>query len=1044
MKNQLLQITKRSIAALLIFLAVSVPLHALAQTINVSGKVTMVNSDEGIPGVSVVEKGSVNGTVTDINGQYTFEVSATGTIQFSFVGFKTQEIPVNGLSSVNVVMEEDFQQLDQVVVTGYQSQRKADLTGAVSVIDVDEIVSTPSANPIKSLQGHVPGMFVTSDGSPSGSGTTIRIRGIGTLNNNDPLYVIDGVPTKAGMHELNPNDIESIQVLKDASSASIYGSRAANGVIIVTTKKGKKGKIQVNLNAYSNISWYDNKIDVMNAEQYGSALWRSLVNTGTDPNSNNLSYQFDWNGDLANPSLNKILVPKFLDANQTMKASDTDWFDEVSQTSVSQSYDLSVSNGTDKGSYLFSLGYLDNQGIIKTTEFTRVSARMNSNYELADGKVVIGENFSFNQTNEVNIPGGVMDGAVRAVPLIPVHTVDGIGWGGPVGGMNDRQNPVRVLQNNKQNDYDYIRLFGNFFVDVEPVKSLKFRSSLGIDYGIYDALNSQLSYSSGYLKNETNMVTNNHSSNKKIVWSNTLSYEYEVDNHRFDIMAGSEFYKQKDESFWASAQDFAVEDEDYMYLDAATGKKDNGGSAAEYALMSYFGKMNYVYNDKYLASATLRYDGSSRFGNNNQYGLFPAFSVGWRINQEDFIKDNLKSVSNLKLRFGWGKTGNQEIDNNATYSLYQTNYGGGDPTWRSPNGTAYDMYGQGTGTLPSGYSVVQTGNDDLKWETTIQTNLGIDFGLFDQKLFGGVDYFFKSTKDILILPGYIGAIGEGGSRWVNGASMENEGLEVLVGYRGSLKEEFKFEIAANFATYSNKITKLPLAVVNDYGGNGSDDNILNRPINSMYGYVADGLFRTQEELDASAEQPGKGLGRIRFADLDNNGVVDDADRTWIGNPHPDFTYGLNISAEFKGFDLTMFFQGIAGIDVINDMKRQGDFWSVDDAGSNKGTRLLNAWTPENSNSSIPALTNTDANWEGRFSTYYVENGGYMKLRTAQLGYSFPKSVIDRLKLSKLRLYVSGQNLWTIKSKKFTGLDPENPSFGYPNPVMITTGVNVAF
>ena len=279
--------------------------------------------------------------------------------------------------------------------------------------------------------------------------------------------------------------------------------------------------------------------------------------------------------------------------------------------------------------------------------------------------------------------------------------------------MNDRQNPVRILQNNKQNDYDYIRLFGNFFVDVEPVKNLKFRSSLGIDYGIYDALNSQLSYSSGYLKNETNMVTNNHSSNKKIVWSNTLSYEYEVDNHRFDIMAGSEFYKQKDESFWASAQDFAVEDEDYMYLDAATGKKDNGGSAAEYALMSYFGKMNYVYNDKYLASATLRYDGSSRFGNNNQYGLFPAFSVGWRINQEDFIKDNLKSVSNLKLRFGWGKTGNQEIDNNATYSLYQTNYGGGDPTWRSPNGTAYDMYGQGTGTLPSGYSVVQTGNDDL-------------------------------------------------------------------------------------------------------------------------------------------------------------------------------------------------------------------------------------------------------------------------------------------------------------------------------------------
>ncbi|TDN87421.1 TonB-linked SusC/RagA family outer membrane protein [Salegentibacter sp. 24] len=1020
------------------------PLSMWAQGIEVSGTVISEDDQMPLPGVTIQVEGTNKGVITDFDGNYTIKnVDPQATLVYSYLGFQTKKIAVNNQTTIDVSLKMDDQQLDDVVVTGYTSQRRTDITGAVSVVDMEELNKQPEPNPIRALQGRLPGVQITSDGSPSGSNTQVVIRGVGTLNNTDPLYVIDGVPTKAGMHELNPNNIESIQVLKDASSASIYGSRASNGVIIVTTKKGKEGVMQINLSTYVSTSTYVNRQEVLNAEQYGRVLWQAHVNDGIDPNSNNLSYQFDWiNNENGVAVLNNIIVPEYLDEEQTLLSADTDWFDEISQTGFAQSYDLSVSNGTKKGSYLFSLGYYDNDGIVKTTNFNRISARMNSSYKLFNDRLEIGENFTFNKTEEIENPG-VLDLALKASPIIPVRTVDGEGWGGPVGGMNDRQNPVRLLEYNKDNGYKYHRIFGNAYADLEFIENLHLRTNLGIDYSNFYRRSLQRSYKSGYLQNDETAVNIEDWKSLKWTWTNTATYELKIKKHDFNLLAGMEMFRDDYKNISLRREGFILESPEYMYPDAGSGEAFNGGSATSYSLLSFFGKIDYTFDRKYLLSGTIRRDGSSRFGENNRFGTFPAFSAGWRISEEDFIQDNYSFLSDLKLRLGWGQTGNQEIDNNAIYSLYVSDYAGGDPTWGTSYGTAYDLSGAGSGLLPSGFRGIQLGNDNLKWETTTQTNVGLDFGFFGYTLFGNIDYYFKETEDILVLPPYLGTIGEGGNRWVNGASMENEGWEFAITYRDETEGEFRYEISANISTNRNEITYLPEEVQNSYGGDGGEDNILGRPINSMYGYVADGLFTTEEEVMNAAEQEGKGLGRIRYRDLDGDGVITDDDRTWIGIPHPDFNYGFNITLGYRNFDFTSFWQGVGNVDVINNRKFQTDFWSVDDVGSNKGTRLLDAWSQQNVNSSIPALTTIDSNAESRFSTYYVENGRYLKLRNLQVGYSLSDALMERMNFTNARIYVSGQNLLMITSSDFTGVDPENAGWGYPQPLTLTMGLNLS-
>ncbi|WP_343305501.1 TonB-dependent receptor [Chitinophaga niabensis] len=1011
-------------------------LSSSAQQKKVTGTVTEKNTGIPLPGVSVQSPSTA--VITDSTGKFSILSSTNETLTFSYIGMKvfTAKVPASG--NIIVEMDRDASNLNEVVVTGYQAQKKADLTGAVSVVDVEAIRDVPLGNPVKALQGRVPGVFITTDGSPSG-GATVRIRGIGTLGNNDPLYVIDGVPTKRGLQELNQDDIASIQVLKDASSATIYGSRAANGVIIVTTKKARKGFTRVDFDASLSTQDYTTKQKTLNADGRGRAYWQAAVNDRTNPNNNQI-YQYDWNGDYNNPVLNKIIYPEFIDGAKTMRPADTYWYDQIEQTAIIQQYNVSVSSGSERGSALFSLGYYDNKGIVKASNNKKITARLNSDYSFFKNKLKIGENLNFSYIRNTLIPiGDVLFTSLVQQPVVPVHTVDG-GWGGPAPGMTDRHNPVRLIEDNKQNLNHFYRVFGNVYADVDILPDLHFRSSVGIDYNGNYQRTLRKSYVSGFLSDPSNQTSTNQGYDGNWLWQNTLNYKLELDKHRFEFLVGHEQIKYMNQSFYASRQGYALENIDYAYLDAGSSNKDNGGGGSGYALLSYFGKINYAYADRYLASATLRRDGSSRFGKEYRYGTFPAFSLGWRISEEAFMKKQ-HTISDLKLRYGWGKSGNQEIANNATYALYASIYGV-DPTWGFDNGSAYDIGGSGSGQLPSGFTRIQQGNDSLRWEGTEEANFGLDFGLLENRLTGSVDYFIKKTSDILISPGYLAVQGEGGNYWFNGASMQNKGLEVLLSYNGNITKDLRFTVTGNFSTYKNKVTYLPKQVLTSYPGNGTDKTILGRSINSSFGYIADGLFTTQKELDESAAQVGKGLGRIRYRDLNGDKIIDDKDRDFIADGNPDFLYGLNVELSYKNFDLSFFLQGVQGIEVNNTFKTFTDFSSLW-VGSNWGDRTLSAWTSTNTGSTIPALTLVNRNNEGRSSTYFFENGSYMKLRNIQLGYNL-KNALRNVGVQTARVFLQGSNLITIKSKGFTAADPEAPGTSFPIPAIVTAGFNVSF
>lgn len=1034
---------KKAILLVLLFIGICANLYAQGN-MEVSGVVTLKTDGQPVIGASVVEVGNTkNATITDFDGKFKLKVSgADSKLQFSYVGCKT--VTVQAGPSMEVVLEENTAMLEDLVVTGYTTQRKADLTGAISVVDMDEIAKQNENNPMKALQGRVPGMNITADGNPSGS-TTIRIRGIGTLNNNDPLYIIDGVPTKAGMHELNGNDIESIQVLKDAASASIYGSRAANGVIIITTKKGKEGKLKVNFDASLSAQMYTNKMEVLNAEEYGQAMWQAYVNSGQDPNTNPLGYHYDWGYDANGyPMLNGITMSRFLDSANKTPSADTDWFDETTRTGFIQQYNVSVSNGSKKGSSFFSLGYYKNNGIIKYSDFERFSARMNTEYKLIDDVVTIGEHFTLNRTSEVQAPDGFLQNVLQFNPSLPVYTIDGE-FAGPVGGYPDRENPLARLQRNADNRYTYWRMFGDAYINLSLFKGFNIRSTFGIDYAQKEQRIFTYPITEGNVANDTNAVEAKQEHWMRWMWNAVATYNLEIGKHRGDVMVGMELNREDDVNFSGYKEDFAILNPDYMWPDAGVGTAQAYGSGEGYSLVSFFGKLNYSYDSKYLASLTIRHDGSSRFGKNNRYATFPSVSAGWRISSEKFMR-NLKWIDDLKIRASWGQTGNQEISNIARYTIFVPNYGVTESGGQS-YGTSYDIAGTNGGSiLQSGFKRNQIGNDDIKWETTTQTNIGLDFSLFNQTLYGSFDWFYKKTTDILVQMVGIAAMGEGSSQWINAGEMENRGFEFNLGYRNETPFGLKYSINGNISAYRNKITKLPATVAANgtFGGNGVE-SVIGHPNGAQVGYVADGIFKSQDEIDNHATQEGAGLGRIRWRDLNGDGVISEADQTWIYDPTPAFSYGLNIYLEYKNFDFTMFWQGVQGVDVISDLKKETDLWSGLNLGFlNKGKRLLDAWSPTNPDSNIPALARDDVNNEKRVSTYFVEDGSFLKLRNIQLGYNLPESVVSKLKMERLRVYISAQNLLTIKSKNFTGVDPENPNYGYPIPLTLTFGINVSF
>ncbi len=1008
-----------------------------------------VKDELGSPlaGVSVSVKGLPNKTATDDKGNFQLTVPDNATVLvFAYVGRETQELTLTNASTYEIILKPESRALNDVIVTtGYMTQKKADLTGAVSLVTRADFAKNPSANVMRSLQGKVPGVFITTDGNPA-ENVGIQVRGITSINSSPALIILDGQPVNINLRDINPNDIESMQVLKDAASASIYGSRAAGGVILVNTKKGRKGETRVTYDAYVGIAKIGGVPKMLDAQGYGKALWQATVNDGDDPSSAIRIYNYDWHyNDQGIAVLNSVTPIPWLNADKTMPSSNTNWFKAGTRTGIQQNHQLTITGGGERLSSLFSLNYYDNEGTVMTSFFKRYAARFNNDYELLKGRLTIGESLTLTNLRMRNTYDNNYNSTYAFLvmpPNIPVYDNKG-GWGGvamPLG-MDDFNNPVRELALNKDNIPNFLKVLGTAYANLKILDNLSFKTQLGIDYSMwYDRTIQHKWKEAGGKSSDINGVTQNNWHNIGRTWTNTLIYNLKIRKNQFDILGGIETYRFIAENFDAYRSNILLENRDYAFLSAASGdNKSLNGGGDERTLLSYFGKVNYSYASKYLLSATVRRDGSSVFGVNNRFSIFPAFSGGWRLSEESFMK-KITFINDLKLRASWGQNGNSApLTTGSLVNIYDGNF----------DNTAYPIAGNQTGSIPSGYRRLSLGNPDLKWETTTQTNIGVDFTLLETRLTGSFDWFNKKTTNMLFKPPYIGALGEGGYRWVNAANMTNKGIEVLLSW-GNNTKAFSYRITGNIATYRNKINSLPQNVKDTYGGNGLKDNIIGRPLNSIYGLVADGIFKTQQEVDNSAQQQGKGLGRIRYKDLDGDGVINETyDRTWIGVKDPKYTAGLNFEASYKNFDITFFFQGVFGNSVYNSWKELSDFWNIGVQNDrNHPARILNAWSPSNPNADIPALSRRDANGEKRMSSYFIENGSYVKLRTLDIGYTFPSKLMEKWSIKRLRVYVSGQNLLNFKKTwgkdRFTGGDPENPNEAYPMPVTGFLGVNVSF
>ena len=1008
---------------------------------------TVTDAMGPVIGATVMEKGTSNGTVTDFDGNFKLKVQPGTTLVFTYIGYKTLEQPAK--DGMAVTMEENAKELAEVVVTGYTTQRKADLTGAVAVVQTKDLKTSTDTDPMRALQGKVPGMTITSDGSPVGAGK-VRIRGIGSFNSSqDPLFIIDGVPTTTNLNTLNMNDIESMQVLKDAASASIYGSRAANGVIIITTRSGKKGeKVKVDFSANLTAQFYNSQsmMKLSNSKEYATAMAQAAMNDGLDPEAYANNYGLTLHADKGtkisayNPAtglMEDFVVNGknggFLNDARTMRYSDTDWLDAISRTGFSQNYDLSISGATEKFSALFSAGYKNNNGILKFTDFESFSGRINTSYKI-NNIVTIGENATITYSDQVDCQP--LENALKMSPTLPIYEEDNKTFSGPVGGMSDRQNPLRELYHNRDNRLKIWRIFGNAFVNITPLKGLTLRSNFGIDYDAGFIHSVTYTWHSDVVNNSTPSATVSQANDMKWTWSNTATYNFVLAaEHTFNLLAGLELYSQKRDDFSSYAQMYALETYKYMWPNASTGTQRATGIEEGYNLVSLFGKIDYNWKDLLLASFTIRRDGSSRFGENNRYGTFPAFTLGYRVSQHL----NQSWIDDMKIRASWGQTGNQAISNYARFGLYAATYGGG-----RNESTAYDLALAGSGIFPSGFRATQSQNNDLKWETTEQWNAGLDFTLFGNSLYGTFDTYIKKVKDMLINPAYLGSMGEGGASWLNGPSLQNWGMEFALGYRHTTSYGLRYNINGNLDFFRSKVTYLPETTTGSYVHTAKENLVESgKPYGSIVGYVVDGLFQNREEVLASGQDNAR-VGGLKYADLDGNGIINEQDQTWIFNPVPNFSWGLNIELGYKDFDFSMFWQGVAGQDIYNDQKFQTDFYSLTDAGSNKGNRMLGAWTTANTGSTIPALTTNNTGNEGRTSSYFVENGSYGKLRQVQIGYNLPGKFIQKLKMTSARVYISGHNLLTIKSSSLTCSDPENPRWMYPNSTSISFGVQTSF
>ncbi|GAB3996986.1 TonB-dependent receptor [Spirosoma daeguense] len=1011
---------------------------------DIRGKVSDANG-QGIPGVSVVIKGTTRGTTTNSEGDFTLSADANATLVFSFVGYVSQEMQINGRSILNVTLQQDDRALEEVVVVGYGTQKRASVTGAVSSVTPKDLTALPVVSAESALQGRVPGVRVVNNGSP-GQAPIVRIRGIGSINfASGPLYVIDGIPS-GDLNNLDPKDIESLEVLKDASSAAIYGSRASNGVVIITTKRGSKdGQLHVNFDSYvgSQSAW--KRLDLLNTQQY--------VQYATALNGN---------AGIALPGrLGNLNTPIYDGASQTFAQTNTDWQSVMFRTAPIQQHQVSVSGGGAKSRFFASAGYFDQEGILIGTNYKRGNVRLNSDHQITKA-------ISFGQTlmisydkmrGEQGFGGGrtaVMQ-TIRNLPYWPVNdpTKPG-GYSSPTAADgSDPDNPVRIALMD-QSYTQRIKLLGSLYTEIKFTDFLKYRFSFGAD--IVSARTNDIFpiYNDGYKSRPQQQLNDNRTLYYSPILTNQLTFDKTFGKHILNATVIAE--QQTFRSSNLNSTGYRPNN-DITVLQGIT-NPGTTSSLDESALISYVARVNYEFSGKYLLSASVRRDGSSRFAPGNKWGTFPSASVGWRISEESFLK-SVPSISELKLRASYGETGFNGIGSYAWQSLVQadnTNY----------------IFGTDR-NLGSYFNAI--GNTDLKWETTKMTNVGVDLGLFNNKITFTAEVYNRLTDGLLLNVPIPSSLGYTSAPLANIGSMKNWGYEFQVGYNQN-QGNFRWNVSGNLDITRNRILSLatPSATIysglnQDFGGFDITKTEAGQPIQSFYGWQVDGIFQSVDQVYSSPRQnpaatrdahdPTKNTsaGDIRFKDLNGDGVINANDRTYLGSFIPKFSYGLNFGGNYKNFDLTLYLQGVQGNKIYNGTKviEQGMLRLF-----NAGTDVLNAWTPTNTNTNVPRAVNGDPNNNSRTSDRFIEDGSYMRLKNLSIGYTVPTELLNRISkntLSKLRVYVSATNLLTFT--KYTGLDPEigvNGSSGntstlltngidygqYPQPRTMQVGLNFGF
>jgi TonB-dependent starch-binding outer membrane protein SusC len=992
----------------------------------ITGTVTD-NKSQPIPGVTVSVKGTNQGALTDLNGKYELNVSDKASmVVFSFVGMKQQEVVIGGQTVINVVLQEETVGLNEVVVIGYGTQKKADLTGAVSVVETDKIQGI-NQTISHALQGQLSGVTVINNAGDPGSGVEIRIRGSGSINDNSPLYVVDGIIV-GDISSISPSDIENISVLKDAASAAIYGSRGANGVVIVTTKKGTRGeRTSVSFNTSQGIQQVWKMPSSLDAAQMNTIHKEALTNDGIPQTASIWDY--------------------YLDPSNAVTR--TNWFKEIFRPGYISTNDLSIQGGTKTSNYMFSTGVLDDKGIVNGSAFQRYNIRFNSQTDIVKN-LTFGENLSLVYSDQKIIEDkgdfdGILSATLFSFRTTPVWAdkANGI-YGTPSG---DFPNPVASI-NSRNNHQKQLGFQGNAYLEYKLFNIFTLKTDLGYTMSFGKDKNFVAMAQGGGRGLFQNSLSENYATANTWIWNNTINFDKRFDNHHISGVAGMSMESgYSDATYAGTAKDFSNQDPALRYYSNAGSFPDHAtGTADNYALMSYFGRVSYEFADRYLFAANIRTDGSSKFPSGNRWGIFPSVSGGWRISKEQFFSGLLDVVSELKLRASWGQLGNDKIPN---YQYYSTISSVESPTL---NGAAYTALAQNT--IP---------NMNIKWEVTTQTNVGIDLGLLKDRFFLTADYFDKETSNILVQVPLVSSLGVGTAPFKNSGQVSNKGFDFGLSYRKKDKD-FKYEVSLNLSHVANKLVTLGIEgdkeiFCSNYKNVQVGRIAVGEPIGHFWVLHALGIFQSQSEIDnyknSSGDkiQPSAVPGDVKFEDRNHDGIISNDDRFDAGNSFPTLTYSLNLSAEYKGFDVNMLWIGSHGNSIFDGLTLGGTI--MQGVTYNNSTAILDRWTPTNPSNSVPRATILDPNGNTQYSTLYIQNGSYARMKYLTVGYTLNPKVLGP-SISKLRLYVTFQNLITLT--KYTGFDPEvgadpgglnNNMYGvdrgtYPQAKSYIFGLNVTF